>query len=110
MLSSGKRPRKPFVVRTVTEVIHRNAYNAIVSLKGQGWVVDTLDKLPEGVQPQISVHELLLCEEIIRGDERVIKLAAEAGKLLGFLTCNQDLSTSRCEARATARRWLGDRV
>ena len=40
-----------------------------------------MEKLPEGVQPQISVEELLLCEEIIRKDERVIKLAAEVGEL-----------------------------
>lgn len=38
-----------------------------------------MDKLPEDVQPQISVEELLMCEEIIRADERVIKLAAEVG-------------------------------
>ena len=55
------------------------AYNAIVSLHGQDWVVDTLDKLPNGVQPQISVEDLQSCEEIIKRDERVIKLAAEVG-------------------------------
>lgn len=53
-----------------------------MSLHGQDWVVDTLEKLPEGVQPQISVEELLLCEEIIRADERVIKLAGEVGTCL----------------------------
>ena len=41
--------------------------------------MDTIDKLPEGVQPQISVEELLLCEDIIRADERVIKLAKDVG-------------------------------
>ena len=89
MPSQGKYPRIPFVARILTEVIHRNAYNVIVSLKGQDWVVDTLDKLPEGVQPQISVHELIICEEIIRSDQRVIKLAAEAGKSLGFPSCDR---------------------
>lgn len=43
------------------------------------WEVDTIDQLPEGVQPQISVEELLLCEDIIRADERVIKLAKDVG-------------------------------
>jgi primary-amine oxidase len=38
-----------------------------------------MTKLPVGVQPQITVEELLLAEETIRADERVRKLAAEVG-------------------------------
>ena len=67
---------------TPIDCARRTAYNAIVSLHGQDWAVDTLEKLPNGVQPQISVEDLALCEEIIKRDERVIKLAAEVGLCL----------------------------
>ncbi|KAI0710687.1 peroxisomal copper amine oxidase [Earliella scabrosa] len=83
-LQTGQEPASPVeIVRKAEvdfiDVVTGLAYNTIVSLHGQDWVVDTLEKLPEGVQPQISVEELLLCEEIIRADERVIKLAGEVG-------------------------------
>ena len=61
---------------------HSDSYNVITSLKDGVWVVDTIDKLPEGIQPQISVEELLLCEDIIRADERVLKLAKDVGMYL----------------------------
>ncbi|EMD34277.1 hypothetical protein CERSUDRAFT_117158 [Gelatoporia subvermispora B] len=61
------------------DVVSGNAYNTVLSLKEGQWEVDSLDQLPEGVQPQITVEELLLCEEIIRKDERVQKLAADVG-------------------------------
>jgi primary-amine oxidase len=51
-----------------------------LSLKDGDWALDTLDKLPEGTQPQISVGELIECEAIIRKDERVIQLAKDVGK------------------------------
>ena len=57
-----------------------NAYNIVLALKDGDWTVETLDKLSEGVQPQISVEELLLCEDIIRADERVRKLAKDVGE------------------------------
>lgn len=57
-----------------------NAYSVVLALNGGDWAVETIEKLPEGVQPQISVEELLLCEEIIRADERVRKLAKDVGK------------------------------
>lgn len=62
----------------------RHSYNAVLSLKEDTWTVDSLEKLGDGVQPQISVEELLQCEEIIRKDERVIKLAKEVGRYLLF--------------------------
>lgn len=43
------------------------------------WVTETLTKLPEGTQPQISVDELLAAETTVRNDPRVQKLAAEQG-------------------------------
>lgn len=55
------------------------SYNTVLALKDGEWNVETVDKLPEGSQPQISVEELLLCEDIIRADERVVQLAKEVG-------------------------------
>jgi hypothetical protein len=71
-----------------------DAYNTIVALDGAKgtWSVESLLKLPEGTQPQISPGELLLCEEIVRGDAQVQALAKAVGKLnlhtpmFGFVT------------------------
>ena len=57
-----------------------HSFNTVLALKGDAWEVETIDKLPEGTQPQISVEELLMCEDIIRADERVIKLAKDVGE------------------------------
>ena len=66
---------------------HSDSYNVVTSLKDGVWAVDTIDKLPEGIQPQISVEELLLCEDIIRADERVLKLAKDVGMYLSCSLC-----------------------
>lgn len=73
-------PASELPVDCVAYCACRDAYNAILSLKDAQWELDTLEKLPEGVQPQISVEELLLCEKIIREDKRVQKLAADVGE------------------------------
>ncbi|PIL34657.1 hypothetical protein GSI_03437 [Ganoderma sinense ZZ0214-1] len=83
-LLTGEPPEAPTEIVRKAEVdfvdaVTGTAYNAIVSLHGTDWAVDTLEKLPNGVQPQISVEDLALCEEIIKHDEQVIKLAAEVG-------------------------------
>ena len=65
----------------------RDAYNARSALlpstseeKAEPkWVVEKLTKLPVGVQPQITVQELIMAEETIRADEGVRKLAADVG-------------------------------
>lgn len=59
---------------------HRNNYNVVLSLIGPGkWNVETLEKLPEGVQPQISVEELIAAEQIVRNDPKVQELARAVG-------------------------------
>lgn len=45
------------------------------------WVLDNLDLLPEGVQPQITIDELIACEDVVRNDPTVQKLAKEVGAL-----------------------------
>jgi hypothetical protein len=76
-----------------------DSYNALVSLnKADGtWNVESLLKLPEGTQPQISPGELLECEEIVKNDPRVQELAKEVGgpvllvPALGMLTNFRDM-------------------
>ena len=43
------------------------------------WSLETIKKLPEGTQPQLSPGELLAAEEVIRADETVRKLAKDVG-------------------------------
>lgn len=63
----------------ITHTIRRDAWNARSILKENDWVVEKTTKLPVGVQPQITVEELIMAEETIRADERVRKLAADVG-------------------------------
>jgi primary-amine oxidase len=72
----------------VLELLSGNAYNLIVAWLDDKWVVESLDLLPEGTQPQISVEELIDCEVIVRNDERVRKLAKDVGILPEQLCCD----------------------
>lgn len=85
-LDPGEKPeRATEIIRKAEvdffDVVTGHAYNTVLALKDGQWEVETLEKLPEGVQPQISVEELLLCEKIIREDKQVQKLAADVGVL-----------------------------
>jgi primary-amine oxidase len=59
-----------------------DAYNAIVTFLGEkgSWNFESLLKLPEGTQPQITPGELLACETIVKNDARVQALAKEVGE------------------------------
>lgn len=46
------------------------------------------EKLPEGVQPQISVDELILCETIVRADPKVRELAKAVGVAPDQIYCD----------------------
>lgn len=58
----------------------RGCYNAILAFNSGEWEVDSIDQLPDGSQPQISVEELTMCEVIVRNDPRVQALAKQIGK------------------------------
>lgn len=60
-----------------------DAYNAIVTVHTTegSWNIESLLKLPEGTQPQITPGELLACEAIVKNDARVQALAKEVGEL-----------------------------
>ncbi|KAG8888903.1 hypothetical protein FRB98_006445 [Tulasnella sp. 332] len=56
-------------------------YNASLKLdpSTKAWTVEVIETLAEGVQPQITVEELIECDELVRSDPVVLKLAAEVG-------------------------------
>ena len=57
----------------------------ILSLDKGKWNVDTFECLPEGVQPQISVQELIDCEKVVKNNKRVQQLAKDVGKVICHL-------------------------
>ncbi|PFH44599.1 hypothetical protein AMATHDRAFT_11405, partial [Amanita thiersii Skay4041] len=61
------------------DVLRGLAYNVVLELDKGTWSIQKLTLLPEGVQPQITVEELIECEDIVRNDKTVQKLAAEVG-------------------------------
>jgi primary-amine oxidase len=52
----------------------------VLTLGENGWTVESAEKLPAGLQPQISPEELLECEDIIKADPEVQRLAKEVGE------------------------------
>ncbi|KAF8633538.1 hypothetical protein AX15_001342 [Amanita polypyramis BW_CC] len=83
-LQAGSEPeRQRTIVRCAEvdfiDVLHGHIYHAVLSATEGSWTLDNLETLPDGVQPQITVAELIACEEIVRGDETVQKLAGEVG-------------------------------
>lgn len=57
-----------------------NTYNANLLLQAKAWVVEEVVKLPESVHPQITVEELIACEDALRADKRVVELIAAIGE------------------------------
>lgn len=66
----------------IIQVLHAcsDVYNTVLSFNAGEWTVDTLTKLPEGMQPQFSVHELAAAEKAVRNDPKIQKLAADIGE------------------------------
>ncbi|KAF8518115.1 copper amine oxidase [Hysterangium stoloniferum] len=83
-LATGEKPEVPKdIIRKAEldfiDVVTGVAYDAVVALRGGDWTVETLIKLPEGTQPQISISELAAAEQVVRKDPEVKRLAAEIG-------------------------------
>ena len=89
----------------------RDAYNVVIAFKNAKWAVETFEKLPEGTQPQISVQELIKCEEIVKKDPTVQKLAKDVGSYAQFLCISQvKLIPSRDSSGANIRGWMVHRL
>ncbi|KAJ3782694.1 copper amine oxidase [Lentinula aff. detonsa] len=93
-LVPGKEP-EPLVPITrkaevdFLDVLNGFSYNVILSLDSEGkWTVNTFDKLPDGVQPQISVEELIACEKTVKADKTVQELAKAVGVLPEQIFCD----------------------
>lgn len=86
-------------------------YNAILALNGGEWEVESIDNLPDGSEPQITVEELTMCEVIVRNDPKVQALAKQVGKCpLTPLSSGRLTTLNECRYRAPSAlcRWLGD--
>lgn len=73
-------------------IVIRDAYNVIVYVQDGKWLVENINKLPEGTQPQISVEELAKAEETVKADARVQALAKEVGTLVAEVVLGTVLS------------------
>ncbi|KAJ6497511.1 copper amine oxidase [Mycena sanguinolenta] len=72
----------------IIDLVNGRAYNVILSLQPEdGWKIDTFDLLEEGIQPQISVEELVNCEAVVRKDPLVQQLAKDVGVTPAQLHC-----------------------
>ncbi|KAF8150485.1 peroxisomal copper amine oxidase [Mycena galopus ATCC 62051] len=85
-LAPGAQPEESILITRKAEVDvcifiepTSRSYNVILSLQEEGWKIDTFDLLEEGLQPQISIEELVNIEEVVRNDPLVQQLAKDIG-------------------------------
>ncbi|KAI6164518.1 copper amine oxidase [Pisolithus thermaeus] len=83
-ISPGGKPETPGkdirkAVSDFFDVLNGVAYNVILALEDGEWKVESLQRLPVGTQPQITVEELVNCELVVRSDAKVQALAKEVG-------------------------------
>ncbi|KIO07028.1 hypothetical protein M404DRAFT_14957 [Pisolithus tinctorius Marx 270] len=80
----GGKPETPSKIIRKAEsdffdVVNGVAYNTVVAFDDEEWKVESLQRLPEGAQPQITVEELIHCEVVVRNDPKVQALAKQVG-------------------------------
>ncbi|KAJ7725639.1 copper amine oxidase [Mycena maculata] len=83
-LAPGAKPEAPIpIIRKaeadIIDVVDGRSYNVILSLQEPGWTVDSFDLLEEGLQPQISIEELVRCEQVVREDPLIQRVAKDVG-------------------------------
>ena len=62
------------------DIINGVNYNVVLVFNdNKEWTIEAITELPEGVQPQISIEELIACERIVRNDKKVQELAKAVG-------------------------------
>ncbi|KAF9016190.1 peroxisomal copper amine oxidase [Hymenopellis radicata] len=99
-LTPGGTPESPVTIVRKAEVdfldcVNGHSYNVILAFENHKWEILTFEKLPEGVQPQISVEELVACEAIVKADPRVQQLAKDVGILPEQIYCDGALVFAR---------------
>lgn len=75
---SNKKPARR-AEASLIDTLTGDVYVLTAVLKGQSAEVDSFEKQPKGVQPAITMQELVESEEIVRNDPEVIRLCAEVG-------------------------------
>ncbi|KIL00836.1 hypothetical protein PAXRUDRAFT_128981 [Paxillus rubicundulus Ve08.2h10] len=83
-LTPGGKPEAPVEIIRKAEsdfldLVNGGCYNAILALQNGQWEVESMERVPDGSEPQITVEELTLCEEIVRSDSKVQALAEQVG-------------------------------
>lgn len=70
-------PRK--AEAALIDVVVGTGYHIHTTITSQGVSVDSVVMLPKGVEPGITLEELIAAEETVKKDARVQKYAAEVG-------------------------------
>lgn len=84
-IAPGQKPEEPPAVleRRATvdfiDPVNGGTYNANLLCKENEWIVEEVTKLSAIVHPQITVEELIACEDALRANKRVLELIAEIG-------------------------------
>ncbi|SJL15663.1 related to peroxisomal amine oxidase (copper-containing) [Armillaria ostoyae] len=92
-LTPGGKPEAPIPIVRKAEVdfldiVNGHSYNVLLALGDGKWSIQAFERLSEGVQPQISVEELVACEKVVKNDPRVQQLAKEVGVLPEQIFCD----------------------
>ncbi|CAO1615752.1 unnamed protein product [Sympodiomycopsis kandeliae] len=83
--SSSKLARSFYV--HIHDIIKGDAYEIFTTIDN-GVHIDSVEKLKEGVQPSLTIQELVYAEQLCRKNERVLKAAAEVGVSKEELHCD----------------------
>lgn len=70
-------PRK--AEAALIDVVVGTAYHIHTTITSEGVSIDSVEMLPKGVEPGITLEELIAAEETVKKDPRVQKYAAEVG-------------------------------
>lgn len=79
--SCAEEPDKEDVVLMLVLSVHLqgDSFELLATLGADGVSIASVEKLPEGTQPSLTIEELCLAEEKCRADPRVVKVAADVG-------------------------------
>lgn len=77
--SSGIKPKRR-AEASLIDTLSGQVYVLACEIKnGQGHI-DSFEEMPEGIQPAITMEELVESEEVVRNNPEVIRLCAEVGE------------------------------
>lgn len=86
-VKSGVKPARR-AESSLIDTVTGEVYTISCILSGTSAEVDSCEKLPEGVQPAITMEELVESEEVVRNDPEVIRLCAEVGVTKEQIMCD----------------------